>query len=681
MRQKDSVDNDSTESSKKENGVSLLPGSNKKKDPKSTAGRASAGTHHATGTITNKRKEENVEKQLIDDDTLGPRPALMPPAAPITLLHYAKDSGNSAAPAADGNGKRQRTPAWLDRSLSPSLVPQSVNTGELSCIIEFFAAFSCSPVFNFRTFSLPALAVELVQPSAAQRAKKLCPIPEDSIVAAVHVKLLEIVRQAWGVRGTVSLSSWQSLMKAYMAAAQLPPSKASTLREEHGPPAVAGELFVRPPSVVNNPGSTDDEDHDDESACTSLVGCQTSTDTPGKSDSTAAAVSRTSSRTASSQSLLMSMTGDDSGAQERGPLPVEDAASTERHYKTTTIAISAVPSVQYPTGGYWALDPGMRVHLLFELLHDALDTFILRDAIEKAMDTHVTDQKERKNELAEVRRAAKDAAAKQRNEEIAMIIAGTDGKVAMTLEQQRRIVEEARKRAETAAHSAAAAKLKALSQDVHHPMVRREPFGVDRDGRCVFGLDSGAVALLTGQRNGLVAVVPSEYVCGDDSSAGSSNRNRKAWSATSSKQKADDGCGIVVAGGGGGGESSRSGIKEAMVTVVFEDAHAVAAALDPEGKREGPLRHAIVSSAGRLCSLDDGTVGMKQEVAAGEKKRKDRGLVGDGRVGGGDEKKDGVNVLKEGKKARTGTSSKLVEKMAKKAAIVSSSGKKASVAL
>lgn len=54
------------------------------------------------------------------------------------------------------------------------------------------------------------------------------------------------VRAYWNVKGEVAPGAWQGLMRGYWAAAQLSRRAALNLRWAHGPPAVAGEIFTRP---------------------------------------------------------------------------------------------------------------------------------------------------------------------------------------------------------------------------------------------------------------------------------------------------------------------------------------------------------------------------------------------------------------------------------------------------
>lgn len=54
------------------------------------------------------------------------------------------------------------------------------------------------------------------------------------------------VRAYWNVKGAATPASWQGTMRGYYAASHLTHRQALGLRWQHGPPAVAGEIFTRP---------------------------------------------------------------------------------------------------------------------------------------------------------------------------------------------------------------------------------------------------------------------------------------------------------------------------------------------------------------------------------------------------------------------------------------------------
>ena len=221
-----------------------------------------------------KRRKIHAESaDLVDNVELAPRKVAMPLGAPLAIHKSAavvtataaatpitinspvstatkqlKSRAKAAAMPAStpgGSAKRQRGPPWLDRLSEPHPLPDGVDSGELASILEFVSTFGCSSVLGLRPpISLAALAAEIIQPSAVRRTAQLCPVPEDSIAAALHVKLLEVVRGAWGLEDSpLSLSVWQDLMREYYAAEVIIPEHAAVLRYELGPPALAGDLL------------------------------------------------------------------------------------------------------------------------------------------------------------------------------------------------------------------------------------------------------------------------------------------------------------------------------------------------------------------------------------------------------------------------------------------------------
>jgi len=481
------------------------------------------GSSKTPTTDTNKKKRKTGVSQpgkditLVDDSTLGERPAPFPAIHPLILTK------GDVTSAPGGGIKRGRAPTWLsslsdDDDDDDDNVPVDVNQHELAAVMEFIAVFcypppsiftsdgtgdgnggkkaavdddngnataKTSPVAINRLPPLSALAHELLQQPLTQPSttttnnnnnnnkkkksnnsnsninnKLLCPSGTESPCARIHCALLQVVRQAWGIQGSVTIPAWQRLMEAYYAANQMDGEVGSSTGEVHGPPAIAGELLIRPHPV----GTTDDG-------------------TADKGGTT-------------------SPSPDDDGTEK----------NDDQVKKSTTTAVPSLllPSfsnhnaIQYPEGGYWAVPPGVRVSMLSSLIHDALDTWPMREYIESTMlgsggggggggngGMITAEEKERKNELADARKEARAAAAAQRDKELAMLIAGTDAK-ALTLEEQRALMEQARVKAEQSAEEAAAAamaKVSALtvvsaSRTFHHPPTVRAPFlGSDLEGR------------------------------------------------------------------------------------------------------------------------------------------------------------------------------------------------------
>lgn len=490
-----------------------------------------------------KRNAPEESTDLVDDADLAPRKVPLPSGAPLAVHKTAATTTTTPFPAAStpnskarpygtpshapaptpgGSAKRQRGPAWLDSLPAPLPLPLEVDAGELACILEFVAVFGCSVLELRSPLSLSALAAEMIQRPALHRTAQLCPVPEDSIAAAVHVKLLEVVRRAWGVPGPpVGLSRWQEVMREYYAAERISKVEAAVLREEQGPPALAGELIDLLP--------LQDEKNTDENI------------------------------------------GDDINGQEGN----NDAESSlVKHDNENDLlskaALASAAAVEFPEGGYWGIDPGTRIHMLYSLVHDALDTYPLRDAIEKSMEEAAEGDKERRMKIASARKAVKEAVARQMDVEIAALM-GEESAKGMSLEEQREIMKIARENAEKTAATAATAKLQALSQVVHPPTVRTAPLGQDRDGIMAFKLQSGCV--LTGSANGLV-------LCRESSGIGTGMMSSHA------------------------------------------DPAAVAAALDPKGRCEGPLRQAIAAACDVPLSPKQTKSNSKASTPAAEKKRK-----------------------------------------------------------
>lgn len=506
--------------------------------------------------------------------------------------------------------KRGRAPTWLSSLSDDDALPGDVDQHELAAVLEFIAVFcyppspkvindgdirnggknaavdngttattgKTSPVAINRLPPLSALAHELLQQplnnscthtttttskrydNAKINNKLLCPSASESPCARTHCALLQVVRQAWAVQGSVAIPAWQRLMEAYYAANQMDGEVlASSTGEYHGPPAIAGELFIKPPPGNEKEGTADKDGG-------------TASPSPDENENE---------------------NDEDDDAVKKA---------------TTTTAVPSLPppsssqnAIQYPEGGYWAVPPGVRVSMLSSLIHDALDTWPMREYIESTMvgsgggggggggngGMMTAEEKERKNELADARKEARAAAAAQRDKELAMLIAGTDAK-ALTLEEQRALMEQARVRAEQSAEevtAAAMAKLSALtvvsaSRTFHHPPTARAPcLGSDMEGRRYVQLQCSTVLGSAAPDSDVVLVMENKHDDDDDIVLGS-----------------------VV------------DLKE-LVT-----------ALHPTGKKEGPLRHAlltaykmkdpVLASMKRKKKMDDDDEAGKSVVAS-----------------------------------------------------------------
>ena len=521
-----------------------------------------------------KRKAREVVeiKPLVDDAELPARVIDFPTGADLALYKTPVGGGgdggggNGSGTAATvataaivtpgGSIKRLKGPAWLQTKVPDVvLIPADVDSAQLASVLEFIHVFGCTALGLRLAPSLTALGAEILQPPSVLRAEQLCPVPEDSVAAAVHVALLGVVQKACGGGGgggcstgaQVSLSTWQMVMLGYYAAEMISSEAAKVLRQEHGPPAAVsaaatGEEEQEATAVVVASGNVfsafacgDKDDGDEDTS--NIEGNPTAMVIE---EETAAAVVTEKTISAPKSKTVM-----------------KSKCSVEEY----TAAVAAAAAVDYPEGGYWGVSPALRVSMLYALVHDALDTYIVRDAIEQSMEMAAEVEKERKSEAAELRKAAREAAAKQRDQELAIMLVSagaaphggggdtttTNGDTkSMTLEEQKSLMEEARKRVQETTTGAAGARLKALMQQREvPPTVRTAALGLDRDGVMVFQPQCAAV--LTGSAQGVLT-------CSSSSQSSSSSSSIQAY---------------------------------ALPAVLMN-------ALDPQGKSEGALRQRLL---------------------------------------------------------------------------------------
>ena len=126
-------------------------------------------------------------------------------------------------------------------------------------------------------------------------------------------------------------------MRGYWAASLLTQRQAAELRWGHGPPAVAGQIFTRPSQHLEG-GASQEQDEVEEAG----------------EDGQAAAEG-----------------GDEEMGEAEGE-QLEEAAALGAG------GAAAIPAVDYPEGGYWALPVAARVGMLHTLIHDALECGELR---------------------------------------------------------------------------------------------------------------------------------------------------------------------------------------------------------------------------------------------------------------------------------------------------------------
>ncbi|KAK9813834.1 hypothetical protein WJX73_001007 [Symbiochloris irregularis] len=90
----------------------------------------------------------------------------------------------------------------------------------------------------------------------------------------------------------------------------------------------------------------------------------------------------------------------------------------------------------YDKQGYWSLPPPLRLSMLCTLCHDLLQTHLLREVVDRAVEEQEKGQKEQRSEAAAARKEARAKMQRARDREIAAILSGCTQK-AMTLEEQR----------------------------------------------------------------------------------------------------------------------------------------------------------------------------------------------------------------------------------------------------
>lgn len=165
-----------------------------------------------------------------------------------------------------------------------------------------------------------AIAAELL--TDAVRAKT-CP-QSDARLPQLQAKLLDVVRHAWGVSPRdLARDKWEALMlRYYQAAVEMDgPERAGRRRVGEEPP----------PAVLND---------------------------------------------ADGEALVRGRAADPSGCSVRREEEEEGLEAESK--RDSASGDGATRAQEYPEGGYWALCPAVRVRMLYELVHDALDTFVLR---------------------------------------------------------------------------------------------------------------------------------------------------------------------------------------------------------------------------------------------------------------------------------------------------------------
>ncbi|EIE26968.1 hypothetical protein COCSUDRAFT_59460 [Coccomyxa subellipsoidea C-169] len=138
--------------------------------------------------------------------------------------------------------------------------------------------------------------------------------------------------------------------------------------------------------------------------------------------------------------------------------------------------------LMFPAGGYWALQPGTRLRMLRSLCFDALETRAIRQCMEDAMGAAAEEDKGRREELAAAKREAREAWQKQRDKQIALLLASGSGS-GLTIEEQRSLMDRSWAKVDAEAAATAAPQLPGSGAAMAFPAaVRILPLGRDRSG-------------------------------------------------------------------------------------------------------------------------------------------------------------------------------------------------------
>ncbi|KAK9915262.1 hypothetical protein WJX75_006841 [Coccomyxa subellipsoidea] len=264
--------------------------------------------------------------------------------------------------------------------------------------------------------SLSFAAVELLQP-ATEAGHSAYAREERSVTGHIHMRLLDLVRSDWGIRNSVGIHGWQPVMKQYLRQDRL--HGLAALDKLSGGAGGSGNASAAAAQLP--------EDRDGDEGVTS----------PG---------------------AVVDAAGGDGGSGGEG----ED----------TLLA--------FPPGGYWALQPGARLRMLRSLCFDALETRAIRQCMEDAMDAVAELDKGRREELAAAKREAREAWQRQRDKEIALLLAGGNG-AGLTIEEQRALMDKGWAKVDATAAAAAAGQLPASGAPTAFPAAMRIiPLGSDR---------------------------------------------------------------------------------------------------------------------------------------------------------------------------------------------------------
>ncbi|CAL8468960.1 g8501 [Coccomyxa elongata] len=443
-------------------------------------------------------------------------------------------------------------------------LPPDCNAGDLAEVLEFLKVFG--EQMGTVSISLSILAVELLQ-AATTSGHSAYAREERSLAGHVHMRLLDLVRSDWGIKESVGIHGWQVVMKQYLRQDRL--QGFASLDKLSGN-ASAGR-------TTSSPAKDDDGEAGDQG--------------------TAAVVS---------PGAVVAAAGG-AGGTEGDPAVAED------------------PLLVFPPGGYWALPTGARLRMLRCLCFDALETRAIREAMEAAMDAAAAEDKGRREEVAAAKREAREAWQKQRDKEIALLLANGDGS-GLTIEEQRALMDSSWAKVESAA---AAGQVPACSgaATAFPAAMRILPLGSDRSGALFWKLSCCPV--LAGADRAVLmasefrAAESDEWSVCPDAAALAAALDGRGRREAALLRALEAGCGAKVSSA----FDARSGAREGAKTVDVKSAAAPKEAggksgIGPAAAKAGKSRMAVDVSGGTdaaaVVAVAASKAGGLQPVAAGE---------------------------------------------------------------
>lgn len=408
--------------------------------------------------VSREDKMSSEDMHTVQDSLLGPRQVEMPELGPLSI-HFSWSenreissiSANRPTNNAENKVKKSartincKMPRWMRNIETPINVPDNVEMGQLVCILEFLSTFG-KTVLNLD------LALEKLPIFAAELLQPIVSNSEDVLCPALKDSLVASVHVELLkiVRKAWGLIESQDISHSWQKIMATYFSESEALSESSN---IAQRQAYGCPAVAVEfaDGAVDSVEKTSNLQCEHTIeGC------------------------------------------------------------TKDLDMLQIKLIPYPDAntGYWSVPSHVRVKMLYSLIHDALETYIFREKIEAGFEEAERANKAHKSLLAQKRREMRELQAQEHNKRIALLIAKAPCK-AMSLEEQQKIVREARRRVEESCSKNDVIGPNKSSQNnmpvlLNPRSVRSMPLGSDRDGAVYFNIQSGPV--LTGDSNGLVVI-------------------------------------------------------------------------------------------------------------------------------------------------------------------------------